>query len=467
MKKNYILQGLITIIGASSMASCTSDDAALVPGGSESQAGEYVIATAIEASGNTTNVLLTADNLANGVVTTLNNGLVNDGASFWVFYKDKYLYALTYNQENSGTTKSYVMNNTNNIVPRQIEYSVKRFTTYGIFDKYIVTSSTGSGPTQYADANGYLPKMFLLSYLDVENETYKTNDTNDRTYMSENFLGDGEFVTLAGIVENNGKLISAAIPMGLSQYGASIDSGKWIKPGNNDLIKTESGGSSSSKYEKGELQWTQYPDRCAVAIFDNETLKEKKIIETDKISYACGRYKSQYYQTIWKAGNGNIYVFSPSYAKTMVDSRQQTTLDAGVVRIKAGTESFDDNYYYNIESQTGGKSFMRCWYLSGDYFMLLMYDRPLTETGFVANQLAIFNVSTGKISYVTGLPAPEQITAFGNMPYVENGVAYMAISTTDGYPIVYNINPSTATATKGLTVQATQIGAVGKLKYIQ
>ena len=35
-----------------------------------------------------------------------------------------------------------------------------------------MTSSTGDGPTAYADENGYLPKMFLLSYLDVSAETF-------------------------------------------------------------------------------------------------------------------------------------------------------------------------------------------------------------------------------------------------------------------------------------------------------
>ena len=58
--------------------------------------------------------------------------------------------------------------------------------------------------------------------------------------------------------------------------------------------------------------------------------------------------KSQYYQTIWAADNGDIYVFSPSYAKTMADKRQQTTLDAGVVRIKAGTEEFEVNLSFVV-----------------------------------------------------------------------------------------------------------------------
>ena len=158
------------------------------------------------------------------------------------------------------------MDSNNEVKARPGEFAVKRFTTYGIYDKYIMTSSTGDGPTAYAVENGYFPRSF-------------------RTY----------------------------------------------KP-----------------------------------YFDDETLTNKKIIETDKISYACGRFKSQYYQTIWAADNGDIYVFSPSYAKTMADKRQQTTLDAGVVRIKAGTEEFDPDYYYSIEAQTGGKSFIRCWHITGE-----------------------------------------------------------------------------------------------------
>ena len=322
------------------------------------------------------------------------------------------------------------MDSNNEVKARSGEFAVKRFTTYGIYDKYIMTSSTGDGPTAYADENGYLPKMFLLSYLDVSAETFTTNDTQNKAYMSENFLGNGEYVTLAGILERNNKLYSAAIPMGLSQYGSATDGGKWILPGNEDLVKTEDGGSNSSSYKKGELQWTQYPNKCWVAIFDDETLTNKKIIETDKISYACGRFKSQYYQTIWAADNGDIYVFSPSYAKTMKDKRQ----------------------------------FIRCWHITGDYFLLLMYDRSLTETGFTANQLAIYKGETGKLTYVTGLPSADLISGFGNTPYVENGYAYMAVTTTEGYPSIYKIDPVGAVATKGVSIEATQISGVGKLQ---
>lgn len=89
---------------------------------------------------------------------------------------------------------------------------------------------------------------------------------------------------------------------------------------------------------KKELQWTQYPNEAWVAIYANEKFENPKLIKTDKISYACGRNRSQYYQTIWTADNGDVYVFSPSYAKTMTAEVQKTTLPAGVVRIKANAE---------------------------------------------------------------------------------------------------------------------------------
>ena len=436
MKKNFFLAGLFaTAMTGLALTSCTDTE---VPGGGNNNEtkGDFVVAASVTASGNTTNVLLTSKTLDEGSVSTVNNGLVNDGASQWVFYKDQYLYGLTYNQGNAGTTRSYIMNSANEVQARSGEFAVKRFTTYGIYDKYIITASTGDGPTEYADDKQYLPKMFLLSYLDVAAETFKTNDTKVKAYMSENFLGNGEFVTLAGILEHNKKIYSAAVPMGLSQYGAAVDGGKYILPGNETLVKTEDGGSNSSAYKKGELQWTQYPNECWVAIFDDAAMTTKKLIKTDKISYACGRFKSQYYQTIWEADNGDIYVFSPSYAKTMSDVRQRTTLPAGVVRIPDGQEDFD-SYYCDLEEQSGGKSFLRCWHIADDYFLLLMY--------------------------VTGLPSADLISGFGNTPYTENGYAYMAVTTTDGHPAVYKIDPSSATATKGVTVEATQITGIGKL----
>ncbi len=460
MKKSFVLTGLAAAMLAGCVFTSCDDDPTPAPPTPEVESqSSYVIAAAVGDA----NYLLTADTLGTGKVSAKNNGLTTESSSQWVFYKDQYLYRLVYNQGNAGVTSSYVLNAQGKVEERDNTYEIKRYTTYGIYGDYIITASTGSLGEQYADANGYLPEGFLLSYLDVKKETFTTNGN---VLMSENYLGNGEYVTLAGILESNSKIYSAPVPMGLSKYGVKADGGKYVKYP--ELVKTESGGSASSAYEKGELQWTQYPDEAWVAIYANEKFEHPKLIRTDKISYACGRYKSQYYQTVWAAGNGDIYVFSPSYAKTMTTDVQKTTLPAGVVRIKAGTEVFDTDYYCNLEEQTGGKSFLRCWPIADDYFLLLMYDRPLTETGFVASALAVYKGSDKKLTYVTGMPAASVISGFGNTPYSKDGIAYMPVTTTDGsQPVIYRIDPKTATATKGITVESEQISGVGKLTAAQ
>ena len=50
-------------------------------------------------------MLVNAESLDEGTVTTINNGVVNDGATYWVFFKEQYLYALTYNQGEAGGTR--------------------------------------------------------------------------------------------------------------------------------------------------------------------------------------------------------------------------------------------------------------------------------------------------------------------------------------------------------------------------
>ena len=470
--RKYIKMVTAALIAVSLAACSDSDDTAgdVTPDnpdvpGTTTGVEAFALATSVTDGDKTANVLLTASSLDNGSVSPVNNGLVNDGATEWVYYGDKYLYALTYNQGNAGTTRSYVLDENAQVKARSAEYKVTRFTSFGKFGQYIISASTGDGLTEYADANGNLPRMFLMTYLDVEGETAAQSDSKQKeNFMSENYCGNGEYAMLSGFLESGGKLYSAAVGMGLSAYGSSVDGGKYIRPGFEDLVKQESGGTGGGAYVKGELSGTQYPDECWVAIFDNEKLDNRRFIKTDKISYACGRYRSQYYQSIWAADNGDIYVFSPSYAKTLTDPRQQTKLDAGVVRIKSGATDFDPTYYYSIEAQSGGKSFLRCWHAGGNRFLLRMYDRPFSQTGYVATELAIFDGDTGKLTFVTGLPAADTITDFGKMPYVSGDYIYMPVMTSTGYPAIYKINTSSAVATKGLTVETTTVTAVGLMK---
>ena len=478
MQKNLLITGAMAFIAAGVLTtSCSDDDnnGGGASGGDGPLTGKYVIGTTVGGSGTSADLLTTAESLE-GEITPV--GLTNEGATYWVFHSNKYLYALNYHQGDAGTTFSYERDAaTGQIRQRDNEYFVTRFTTYGIYDDKIMTTSSGEGDPSWADPQtGYVPYVIKVGYLDVDDETFTSNTTGgtgsdaivtDRSYICENFLGNGEYITLSGLEQVDSKVYSVAVPMGLSQYGCQqfTDDArtqyKWVRPGFEDLIKTESGGSGSAGYEKDELQWTQWPDSCWVAIFTDNTLKEKKILKTGKISYACGRNRSQYYQMIWATDDGRyVYVISPSYAKTMSDVRQQTTLPAGVVRIDTETEEFDD-YYCNLEelSQNG---IMRSWYIGDDKFLFLMYDAPITSSTKTANRLAVFSAESKKLTEVTGLPT--DVSGYGTTPYMEGGAAYISVNTESGSPAIWKIDPSTAVATKSLTVSgATTLTAVGRI----
>lgn len=121
MKKNYLLAGIFAIgMAGMALVSCTDDS--VEPGtgsGSESDSkGNYVIAATALVGGVENYVLLTAESLESGEITAAGNGLVNEGATYWAFYGDRYLYALNYNQGNAGTTQSFIMNANNELEKR-------------------------------------------------------------------------------------------------------------------------------------------------------------------------------------------------------------------------------------------------------------------------------------------------------------------------------------------------------------
>lgn len=477
MKKLPFYLLAATLLFPCALTSCSDDDndndnenpestgGTTDEGGATEASGDYVLV----ATTSDVNVLVTASSLDSGSVTTVNNGLEVGSGTSWVYWNNQYLYRLQYNQGNSGVTSSYYLASDGSLNERDMQYNITRFTTYGIYGDNIITTSDVD-TEESTVSNVYLTDETVyaqglsITYLDAVNET-----KSETVIPVENFLGNGEYVTFAGIVEANGKLYTAPIPMGMSQYGVAMYYGNTEADGiyikYPELIKQESGGSNSSSYSAGELQWTQYPDEAWIAIYDDDSFTNPTLIKTDKISYACGRYRSQYYQTIWAAGNGDVYVFSSSYAKSMSETVQQTTLPSGVVRINAGETDFDDDFYFDIEANSGGLQMYRCWPISDDYFLLQMYNTSDLSTSGARTKLAIFKGGDNPtFTFVTGLPDEDTISSIGTSPYGEDGVIWMPIVTNDGQqPALYRIDAETATATRGLEVEASSVTAIGKL----
>ena len=449
------------LCAAGTLASCSDDDNNTTdtnPPGGQSGISRYVIA----AQGDDAAYLVTSESLDEGSVTILNNGTETEGGSYWVFYGERYLFSLQYNDGAAGTGSSFVLNGLTGQVAEQNAYTFNRVTTVGTWGNHVITASTNDG-SQEQDAAGNYAKYLQFNYLNVNDGTTTTGRR-----IAENFLGNGEIVSFAGFVETGGRLYTSVVPMGMSHYGVNTFPDKVTDP---DLVAKSDGGQGSGSYTAGQIPSTQYPDSAFVAIYSGDSFNETPVIaRTGKIGFASGRNRSQYYQTIWAADNGDLYVFSPGFGRTATSSadlkKVTGTLPSGVVRIKAGQTQFDPDYYYNLEAQGTGHPMFRCWHITADYFLLQMYSEgTMSGKNAPVAELAVFKGESGVLTPVTnGLPAKEDIASLGT-PYSENGVAYIPVVTTDGSsPALYKIDPVTASATKGLTIVTNDnVQAVGKL----
>lgn len=429
----------------------------------------FVIVAEAGQGSNTATYLVTSESLDEGQVTALGNGYETETASNWIFYRENYLFSFQYNDGNNGTGFSFKLNDAGNVVEDR-QYTFNRTTTYGTWGDNVITASTNAG-TAEQDNEGNYAYYLQFNYLSVLDGSTVTGSR-----IAENFLGNGERVSFAGFVEANNRLYTSVVPMGMSHYGVNTYPECIVDP---SYVANGSGGSGSGQYTAGMIPTTQYPDSAFVAIYSGDDFNETPVIaRTGKIGFASGRMRSQYYQTIWAADNGDLYVFSPGYGRTTTTpvtnndgtqfNRVQGQLPSGVVRIKAGETVFDDNYYVNLEMLGNKNPMFRCWHITDDYFLLQMYSEGaenMSGTSAPRNELAVFKGEEGTLTVVTGLPDANTLSSIGT-PCSDNGYAYIPIVTTssENSQTIYRIDPTTGVATTGLQVNdVISVSALGKL----
>lgn len=472
MKKQFVWALAAALSIGSIMVSCTEE-----PHGGEGSGetlSRYVIAASAGGDQGAT-YLVTTDNLDEGTLSTVGNGTETESGSTWIFYKENFLFNFQYNDGAQGTGFAYALNPATGKAFEARRYTYNRTTTYGTWGDNVITASTNNGNKEQ-DAAGNYAKYLQFNYLNALN-----GNTSTGSHLAENFLGNGETVSFAGFEEANGKLYTSVVPMGMSHYGVNTFPDKVT---DRKYITDHNGGSGSGSYTPGQIPSTQYPDQAFIAIYSGNNFDETPFIaQTDKIGYACGRNRSQYYQTIWAADNGDLYVFSPGYGRTakaeeaVTDKEDGTPhtlykvegkLPSGVMRIKAGATDFDESYYVNLETLGNQHPMFRCWHIAEDYFLLVMYNDGVEGmkqgSSAIRTELAVFKGEDMKLTVLTdGMPATDKIGSLG-VPFSDNGVAYMPITLTDGsHPAIYKIDPKTGTVTRGVELEADGVSALGKL----
>lgn len=200
------------------------------------------------------------------------------------------------------------------------------------------------------------------------------------------------------------------------------------------------------------------PDSVHVAKMD-QNLNIKTIYRDDRIGVSGGSYRSARYAQIGTTSDGDAYVFSGSSGSLSGESVKS----AGALLIPNGADNFDDSYYFDIQSASGGYRFRRVFPIADDYFLLEFYNEK--DSYAVMDEATLYGVvrmSTKELKWISGLPDKAEIPDRGTgWPFNHEGKLYIGIESATDSPAIYTIDPVTATAKKGVRVKdATSIPGI-------
>ena len=424
MNKKYINRIAYALtLSAALFTSCSSEskDTDIKP--EEEVKSKYFI-SAVGGDTEAKAYLLTVDDLTAGSISIKGNGLELPRSGYnWIFPTASTALGFIYQQGDPGVGLGVTINNAGDITPSGSEFLIEdRFTTYGVANGLAITSVSGQ-----AVPGNDLQKQSFFNIINPANGNVKTR----KEIITTNLAGNGEFYTFSGIVDaGNGEFLTGMVP--------------------SKTVNTSGGGSSTGE--------SDYPDSLWVAKFDTN-LKLKKIYRDGRLSYSSGRMRSQYYSQIANDDAGNTYVFSGAY-------NPLTTKKAGVIRINKGADNFDASYYWDIQTASGGYYFMKVWHITGNYFLLNFYNKQGSRDRLDGyTKYAVIDAVNKTFKWVeSGLPAYDQITSSSNAVSFD-GKAFLPVTATGSKPAIYVIDPVTATAKRGIEVDANSINGLGKLTH--
>ena len=208
-------------------------------------------------------------------------------------------------------------------------------------------------------------------------------------------------------------------------------------------------------------------DKAWIRVYDYPSLKFVKRIEDTRTTSAGMYYTGT---GIVRTDSGNIYTFSSNSYAAGFDN-QIAGKKSGILRINKGATEFDSSYFFNIEDSSLKGKVLAAYPVGGEKVFVNYIPEGADDVlwGFLFENYkfksAIIDLSTQKITEVTGLPAHGGDYYFGvGSMFFEDGNAYKAFKTLEEVRI-YKIDLTTGAATAGAKVigGGTDISAIAKL----
>lgn len=418
MKNKHLYSNLFAAMAL--LASCSDDDSPVntptEPVGEETPAiSKYIITATPTASEGVADYILTVDDLTQGTISTVGNGIEQDGTYRYYLNSNNKFFSMLYGQGNPGAVTTYELN------------------AEGSLDK--ISDFQSETVQAFAAVNNDILLMKISRNADAPIASWYRLDTN-----TSQFVAEGQINTQELADKENGEL---AFFSWITQVGDKVYLPYFTVKG----ISTDRFG-------------TEHPDEANIAVYSYPEMQYEKTIHDDRTSF-IGRF---FINGLTLDEKGDAYAFSSSVASN--NGEITSTKPSAITRIKNGTTEFDNTFLYNIEEASGGKYATTHSYLGNGKFLVYLIDVADKGTYSTGKEFAIIDVYTESFTKVTGTPALENIvsvTARNNYVSEDGSTAYIGITTETG-SFIYNIDVESATATQGLEVQGGTITAIDKIE---
>lgn len=395
---------LVVLGAAAALASCKDNNDA--PG----MTGNYIVTATPAATTGVADYLLTASSLESGTVSTVGNGIEQDGSYRYYVTSNNKFFSMLYGQGNPGAV-----------------------TTYNLQGGKLTKLSNFQTETVQAFApvkDDILLFKISRSLTAPTSSWYKVNTnslliTADGTTNTLNLTRNGELAHFSWLKQVGDKVYAPYF---------CINGGRFN---------------------------TAYPDSTWIAVYNYADMKLEKVIRDNRTS-SIGKY---FTDGLSVQENGDVYAYSPATATVGTATTTGTigsTKPSAILRIKSGTTEFDKSYLLNFETLSGGMNITNWQYLGSNLYLTRATTKTEKSAYTDGLNLGILDVANGTYKAVTGMPAKADIKSISTNNYApkDGRTGYLGVNLTNGTSYIYKVDASTQVATQGLQVQGGTITAI-------
>lgn len=277
--RNYLLACMVAMV--ISLISCETTPNEEEPPVATGE-NRYIIASTPMASDGVADYLLTAESLTEGTVSTLGNGVEQDGTyRYYVTHNNKF-FSMLYGQGNPGAVTTYELDVNGSLVKKS-DFQSETVQAFGPMNDDIVMVKISRGDEPMA------------SWYRLDTEQLQIVD--DGQWNQEEIANNGERAFFSWVTQVGDKLFAPYFS---------------IKACCNDTFGTS------------------YPDSAYIAVFDYPSMELNTVIKDNRTSF-IGRY---FLSGLEVDELGDAYAFSSSIATS--NGEMTSTLPSAITRIKKG-----------------------------------------------------------------------------------------------------------------------------------